>query len=284
MARPQEEGLTYFPVVTSFDDKINLIIAEFGPEGLGIIIGLLQKIYANSYYMNWDEDILMLFATKYINTEITRVNAVLNKCFQRNIFNENLYKQYGVLTSRGIQKQYLKICKSSRRKSVKFIKEYCLVVDDELIKVITEFISINTEETLKNDVLSTQSKVKKSKVKKSSSNSSINNEPKEENHCHDLKIDETFKRAAQAYQNNGFGSIYPGTVNKIEQLYTDYTVEWLELAFKKAAELGKRNLAYVEGILKGWKSEGQPNMGNKKKPKENTSYGLKMYNFGGTNK
>jgi len=167
LARPQKEGLEYFPIVTSFDDKINLIIAEFGPEGLGIIIGLFQRIYINGYYVNWNEDTLMLFATKHVNTEITRVNVVLTKCLQRNIFNEELYSKYGILTSRGIQKQYLKVCKDSRRKSVQFIKEYCLVVNDELTKVITELISVITEETPKNVVLSTQRKEKKRKEKKS---------------------------------------------------------------------------------------------------------------------
>lgn len=29
---------------------------------------------------------------------------------------------------------------------------------------------------------------------------------------------------------------------------------------EKASKMGKRNIAYVEGILKGWKSEGQPNV------------------------
>ena len=167
MARPQKEGLEYFPIVTSFDDKINLIIAEFGPEGLGIIIGLFQRIYINGYYVNWNEDTLMLFATKHVNAEITRVNVVLTKCLQRNIFNEELYSKYGILTSRGIQKQYLKVCKDSRRKSVQFIKEYCLVVNNELTKVITELISIITEETPENVVLSTQRKEKKRKVKDS---------------------------------------------------------------------------------------------------------------------
>ena len=113
-------------------------------------------------------------------------------------------------------------------------------------------------------------------IDNSSSNSSISRENKkgEEDDYYDFKIDEIFKRAAQAYQNNGFGSIYPGTVDN------DYTIEWLEMAFKKAAELGKRNLAYVEGILKGWKSDGQPSM-EKKKPKETNTYGIKMYDFGG---
>ncbi len=168
MARPQKEGLEYFPIVTSFDEKIELIVAEFGPEGLGIIIGLFQRIYSNSYYMNWNEDTLLLFCSKHINAEKTKVNAVLIKCLERNIFNKDLYEQYGILTSSGIQKQYLKVCKDSRRKSVQFIQEYCLIKqNNELFNVITELTSINAGITPENDVMSTQSKEKESKEKKS---------------------------------------------------------------------------------------------------------------------
>lgn len=168
MARPQKEGLEYFPIVTSFDEKIELIIAEYGPEGLGIIIGLFQRIYSNSYYMNWNEDTLLLFCSKHINAEKTKVNDVLIKCLDRNIFNRELFDQFGILTSSGIQKQYLKVCKDSRRKSVQFIKEYCLIKpNNELFKVITELTSINAEITLEKDVDNTQSKEKESKEKES---------------------------------------------------------------------------------------------------------------------
>ena len=169
MARTPKEGLDYFPVVTKFEDKTELLIAEFGPSALGIVISLYQKIYANSCYINWDNDVLMLFA-RYLNTETTTINTVITRCFDRKILNKKLFDKYEILTSHGIQKQYLRVCKESRRKKVEMIKEYCLIKDCDLLNVITEFISINAEETPVNaagipinDSENTQSKVKKSK-------------------------------------------------------------------------------------------------------------------------
>jgi hypothetical protein len=165
MARPTKEGLEYFPLVTNFEDKIILLIAEFGASGVGIVVSLYQKIYDNGYYINWNDDSLMLFS-RYVNEEITKVNTVITRCFDRNIFDKSLYEQYGILTSHGIQKQYLKICKEARRKNVRFIKDYCLIKDIELLGVITELTAINAEETPVNEDINKQSKVKKSKVKK----------------------------------------------------------------------------------------------------------------------
>ncbi len=166
MARPTKEGLDYFPLVTNFEDKIILLIAEFGASAVGIVVSLYQKIYDNGYYINWNKDSLMLFA-RYINEEIEQVNTVITRCFDRDVFDKSLYEQYGILTSHGIQKQYLKVCKEARRKRIMFVKEYCLVKDNDLLSVITELTSVNTEETLINDSDNTQSKVKESKEKKS---------------------------------------------------------------------------------------------------------------------
>ena len=41
-----KSGLDYFPLACNFEDKIELIEAEFGLEGLAIVVKLYQKIYA----------------------------------------------------------------------------------------------------------------------------------------------------------------------------------------------------------------------------------------------
>lgn len=175
LARPQKEGLDYFSLDVSLDDKFKLIIAEFGLEGLGIIVALLQKIYENGYYYCWNDDALLLYSL-HNNTDKTRVNTVITRCIERGIFNKELFDKYSILTSNGIQKRYLKVCKESRRKRVPFINEYLLCNDDELTKVITELTSLNPE-------FSTQSKVKKSKEKKS----------KEKNIAKDKNLEKEFQ-------------------------------------------------------------------------------------------
>ena len=146
MARPRKEGLDYFPLVTRFEDKVDLIIAEYGAAGLGIVVGLYQKIFTHGYYCEWDDDVLMLYS-RYVNEEKTLVSSVINRCFDRKILDKTMYEKHGILTSRGIQKQFLRVCRDTRRHHVKMIREYCLVDDPELLKLITEFTSVSSEET-----------------------------------------------------------------------------------------------------------------------------------------
>lgn len=254
MARPQREGLDYFPIVTTFDDKIDLIIAEFGPEGLGIIIGLFQKIYSNGYYMNWDEDTLMLFATKHINTDITRVNAVLMRSLDRNIFNKELYDKYNILTSSGIQKQFLKICKDCRRKSVQFIKDYCLIKQtDKLYGVITELISINVEETLINDVESTQRERERERE--------IESKEKEKEQKAEtpspLSQNKKVVELCTYYSEIKPGQSILEEIPVLEDFIKKFGYEWTKEALKMCVDKkGQFIEPWIRKVLENWKIEG----------------------------
>jgi DNA replication protein DnaD len=258
MARPQKDGLDYFPVVTSFDDNMELIISEFGPEGLGIVIGLYQRIYANGYYMDWNEDTLLLFATKHINAEITRINSVLMRSFDRKIFNKELYDKFGILTSRGIQKQFLRVCKTSRRKSVPFIKEYCLITqNDELFGVITELTLINSEELQQNDVVGTQSKEKekeKEKVKESKEK-----ERDEETPAPPLSP-KTIELVSY-YEHLKPGQSISAHVGFLAICIEKYGIDWTKEAIRVCVSNKNQFIKpYIETVLMNWKAEGGPNL------------------------
>lgn len=250
MARPTKEGLEYFPLVTNFEDKVILLIAEFGASAVGIIVSLYQKIYNNGYYIPWDNDSLMLFS-RYINEEIETVNAVITRCFDRDIFDKSMYEKHGILTSRGIQKQYLKICKEARRKRVKFIKKYCLIKDADLLGIITELTCINAEETPVNDSDNTQSKVKESKEKKSTTTvySTVQDTP--ENNQDNQAAADVFN----FYEQN-IGLLSPLIAEKLDYWVTDTEEKLVLYALEKAVLANKRNFSYVEGILKNWTNQG----------------------------
>jgi phage replication O-like protein O len=99
--------------------------------------------------------------------------------------------------------------------------------------------------------LAYQERNNKENIKESSS--SINNPPP-------LMNDENLKRISKAYKDNGFGVLFPNAGQALLELADEYTIEWVELAMEKAGKMGKRNVAYVEGILKGWEREGQPSV------------------------
>lgn len=256
MARPQKTGLEYFPLDVDIDqdDKIQLIEARFGITGFAIVIKLFMKIYKEGYYYEWTEKEQLLFS-KRINVDINLVNDVINECIKWGLFDSTLYEKYKILTSKGIQRRYLEA--TSRRKQVEIIKEYCLIDVSKYSNVIFVNINgvnvdINTNSNKVNDNIGTQSKVKESKVKESKV--VVNNDLPPQ-----LK-DENLKQIAEAYQNNGFGILYPNQAETLLEFAEQYTVEWVVMALEKAANMGKRNIAYVKGILKGWQADGQPNM------------------------
>jgi hypothetical protein len=145
MARPLKSGLDYFPLDVAFDDPVELIEAEFGLEGLAILIKIWQKIYANGYYLDWNDDAALLFAKK-INVNKDRIDTIIAACFARNVISKCIFDKYGILTSRGIQKRYITACVSAKRKSIIMDERY-LLVEEKFRKLITELIPLIKEET-----------------------------------------------------------------------------------------------------------------------------------------
>ncbi len=171
MARPQKDGLDYFPLDVDIDqdDKVQLIEAQFGVIGFGILIKIFMKIYKEGCFYEWTEKEQLLFSRR-INVDINQVNDVINECLKWGLFDQKLYKKYSILTSKGIQRRYMEAVR--RRKQVHIIKEYFLLDQSKYSNII--FVNINPIND-DNNVISEdvnvsnnpQSKVKESKVKES---------------------------------------------------------------------------------------------------------------------
>jgi hypothetical protein len=262
LARPIKVGLDYFSLDVSLDDNIELMEAECGLQGFAILIKLWQKIYSEGYYIEWEDDNAILF-TRKINSEITLVNSVVNSCLSRRIFNKELYDNYKILTSKAIQKRYLTACKQSKRSNVSFIKEY-LLVNSELIQVISELTSINSE-------FSTQSKVKESKVKESKVKESKDETSPSEKSLELCKYFETLKP----------GQSITSHLAELNIFVTDYDFEWCKEALQKTIlGIGKFVPNYMGSILKDWKANGKPEYKKADKPKDTfNNYEQRTYDF-----
>lgn len=169
MSRPIKEGLDYFPhdINTGSDQKLEYIEALHGLIGYAVYFKLLEKIYRNGYYLPWNERDMVIFAKKN-GIDIDVCKKVIDDCINEGLFDINVYNNYGILTSKGIQKRFLEA--SKRRKNVAIIKEYLLLNGNE-IEQITENIVIktltpdNAAESNVNDENNSQRKEKKRKVK-----------------------------------------------------------------------------------------------------------------------
>src|SRR5690554_4785986 len=127
MARPNKIGLEYFSLDVKMDDEVELIKAQHGMEGFGILISMFQTIYADKgYYYKWNERNQILFSSK-VSADKNLVCNVINDCIKWDIFDSKLYEKYQILTSRRIQEQYINA--TYRRSEVELVKEYLIKKD-----------------------------------------------------------------------------------------------------------------------------------------------------------
>jgi len=158
MARPNKQGVDYFPLDIHLDDKFKFIEIKYKLEGFAVLIKLMQRVYANGYWCKWTEDELLLFSDE-IKADHELVQNVVNECLKREVFDQTLFDEYNILTSKGIQKRYKEIVR--RRKDVETHAEYLLI--DGTFGVNDD---INPSSSKQEDGKSTQSKVNKTKLNK----------------------------------------------------------------------------------------------------------------------
>lgn len=162
--RNKKVGLDWFALDVAMDTKVELLEAEFGLKGFAVFVKLLQRIYGeNGYYCEWDEEVELLFSRR-INEGRSFVSEVVRTAIRRGIFDEDKFKNYGILTSRGIQERFLNAVE--RRKQVDVKNEYLLVhnaSDFKNANIIGINVNINTENVDGNK----QSRVEESRGKES---------------------------------------------------------------------------------------------------------------------
>lgn len=159
-----KSGISYFSLDVNLDSKMELIEAEFGVVGFGIVVHLLQEIYGKEgYYIEWNSEVALLFSRK-IGEGAGVVSQVIEASVKRGMFDKDIYEKYHVLTSRGIQKRYFEVV--SRRKNID-VDYNILMVDPAQfrsdVNINRVFVNIFSENASRNE----QSKVKESKVEES---------------------------------------------------------------------------------------------------------------------
>ena len=107
MPRQQKPGLSYFPLDVDFftDNKIRILRARFGNNGIAVYIYLLCEIYKKGYYMEWNDDFKFILAAD-LNLSDGFIEQVLTFLLERSLLDSTLFKSDTILTSPGIQRRY----------------------------------------------------------------------------------------------------------------------------------------------------------------------------------
>lgn len=270
MARPTAKGVEYFPLNVNFinDLKVRKLLLSCGAEAIAVLIYLLSTIYKDEgYYVEIHEDEIDLIALD-VNVTPEFVLKVINKACEVRFFDVNLYENFNILTSKGIQERYLKI--TERRKNSVVITQFNLInVYNNSINVNNN--SINVDNNLVNVYKSTQSKVKKRKVQKSTEKSLSNDSCKnvyltqtEERDCMNKKIYELYL--------NGIGQISPTIKERLDDLVELYGMDHVIVAINTTIESGGSSIKYVETVAaSNLKKKVNDNGTNKRRPGAGTT-------------
>ena len=182
MARPPKVGVDYWNKDVSFysDKKIRLLRSEFGAAGMYALDYILCEIYRNDgYYALFDKDWCDIVSDGAVcGGSSNFIEELVKGCVRRSFFDKRVFDMFGVITSKGIQKRYIRM--ASKRSEICMKKEYFLLdwddpneVPEEIRrKILLKSLSgdenrVSDVRNSVNDVRNTQSKVKQSKVKQS---------------------------------------------------------------------------------------------------------------------
>ncbi len=134
MARPLKDGVDYFPKDVDFyrDNKIRLLRAEFGAKGMYLLDYILcEELYSkNGYFIKWDNDACFMVSDGAgCGCDPDFISEFISGCIRRSFFDKRVFDMFGVLTSAGIQRRYIRMIQS--RDYIEIIKEYWLLDVDE---------------------------------------------------------------------------------------------------------------------------------------------------------
>ena len=161
MARISKPGLDYFPLDVNFlqDRKVRRISCRHHAAGIAVLTSLLCLIYKEKgYYILWNKDTLFDIAQEACCGE-EEMQVIIDDCLAVGLFDDFIYKEYGVLTSQAIQEQYHKIITDSRRKYKLPLEHFWLIKEDfEDVTKSNEFVTTmpQTKEETDTDIKSKQ--------------------------------------------------------------------------------------------------------------------------------
>lgn len=126
MGRNRKQGLEFFPFDVDFftDIKVRKLIKYQGGKAVTVYLSLLCIIYKEGYYMGWDKE-LPFIISEQTGFDEAYIQQVIECCLKLGLVDEKLYKSDHIVTSRGIQQRYQRICARERRLST--ITDYSLI-------------------------------------------------------------------------------------------------------------------------------------------------------------
>lgn len=261
ISRPLKSGVDYFPMDAGFfsDKKIRLLKGEFGARGLLIVLSTLCRVYStNGYYASFDDDDAILTADELgvgITPELVR--EVVQGSVKRSLFDEGVFNQFGVLTSPGIQRRFIRAV--ATRDDIPIFEEYWLLdIDDknDVPKAVRNKVTFKSVDSKKTPVFfektpvnsgdNPQSKLKESKGKKTTAGSGGRPD----------------FNTIEAYAASNLQYLSPANMDELVSYRDQLTDDMIRHAIDEACACGKRTYYTVRNILNRYVQKGHRSMGD----------------------
>ena len=115
--------------IFSNDTKIDKLLDAQGWAGFGVYFYLCQMAFGgDGYFYEWCYDLCATTARKMGGgMGAGTVRETVDYCLRIGLFDKGLFDRWGVLTSRGIQKNYLVVLKNKNRSGTQIYSEYWLL-------------------------------------------------------------------------------------------------------------------------------------------------------------
>ena len=157
MARPIKKGLDYFPFDIDWKKgALEYLYCMYGILGVAVIkLSLEPRIYGGEgYFVEYNERSSLIFSNEFgdqlsvIDTRDKKrpeiYDEIVRSAIEYGIFDKEMYKKYGILTSADIQETYVRAKEKSQR--VEMESRYLLLSDVKIPKNV-ELIGVYGEET-----------------------------------------------------------------------------------------------------------------------------------------
>ena len=179
----QTNRMCYFPLDVRFfeNDKIEFIMAKFGLRGVSIVIRLLCDIYANGYYIRWDDDKCRLMSRKLGARNGQFVSQVVQGLLKIGFFDAESYTKHGILTSKSAQEVYLDYVRKCKLEEIQD-SDYLIIEPIQKRKHTKREKQIDEKRDSKGETNNSPyniNKIKGNKIEKEEKNSSSSEEEKE---------------------------------------------------------------------------------------------------------
>lgn len=242
MARPKEEGLSYFShdCDAASDEKIESLRALFGNDGYAFYFILLERIYRTpDFRLNISQSFSLQILAKKVGVTQEKFTQMLELSFEIGLFDKELFEK-GYISSPGIMKRAEKV-QTERKKKQDYYERKRKGQPDDSSSEVSPSISPQVSPPISDGEIqgeTRQSKVNKSKLKESK----VNN--------NDNIIIEGSDFISRIYIRCFSRPPNRADLHLTENLIKEFGEELTERSFMKAREqLGdKITLAYIRGI------------------------------------